>query len=216
MTVLLFFTWSVTTASMGATPQVDGGWPHIGTLLLQERWGEWVLFRLQRSLYVQYKLIGPPYFLEWNGVPLYSTKQTEGQRLSLCQLCMEPSVVLACLLVITTALETGLLNLSANFCPVIRRCTASTHIFAVVSSSDHQLTGLSSEWSRFIFDQLPVPKTASLQQVMTQWISTTHRDFMLPSLVTTSWISVHVRGKFLSFLRIFVIFPAGHFWWTTG
>ena len=69
-------------------------------------------------------------------MPLYSTKQTDYQRLSLCQLRMEPSVVLACLLVISTALETGLLNLSANFCPVIRRCTASTHIFAVVSSSD--------------------------------------------------------------------------------
>ena len=110
--------------------EVDGGWPHSGTLLHQERWGEWVLFWLQRALYVQYKLIGPPYFLEWNGVPLYSTKQTDYQRLSLCQLRMEPSVVLACLLVISTALETGLLNLSANFCPVICRCTASTPIFA--------------------------------------------------------------------------------------
>jgi len=46
-----------------------------------------------RGLYVQYKLIGPPYFLEWNGLSLYSTKPTEGQRLSLCQLRMEPSVV---------------------------------------------------------------------------------------------------------------------------
>ena len=116
--------------------EVDGGWPHSGTLLHQERWGEWVLFWLQRALYVQYKLIGPPYFLEWNGLSLYSTKQTEGQRLSLCQLRMEPSVVLACLLVISTALETGLLNLSANFCPVICRCTASTHTSTVVSSLD--------------------------------------------------------------------------------
>jgi len=69
--------------------EVDGGWPHIGTLFHQERWGEWVLFRLQRSLYVQYKLIGPPYFLEWNGLSLYSTKQTDYQRLSLCQLRLE-------------------------------------------------------------------------------------------------------------------------------
>jgi len=115
--------------------EVDGGWPHIGPLFHQERWGEWVLFRLQRSVCpVQVNWPSLLSGMEWI-VPLWH-KTDQLSKVESVPTSHGTKCGLACLLVISTAVETSLLNWSVNFCPVIRRCTANTHTSTVVSSSD--------------------------------------------------------------------------------